>query len=119
MNGYADGDPLSGRRSPELAGEDQREPVHPHRRDRRGGAVHAQVEGQQLRRPLELLGVVDRGGGDGAVPVVGADDLPADVAGLLGDASGQAGDGGVVVDLDVDLAALDGGLGGRLLEIAK
>ena len=63
-----------------------------------------------LAGPLEPLRVVDRGGRDGAVPVVGADDLPADVGGLVGDLAGEAGDAGVVVDLDVDLAALHGGL---------
>ena len=30
---------------------------------------------------------------------------------LVGDLAGQAGDAGVVVDLDADLAAVDGGLG--------
>ena len=51
--------------------------------------------------------VVDGVGRDGAVPVVGADDLPAGAGGLLADGAGQAGDAGVVVDLDVDLVALD------------
>ena len=92
--------------SAERAGEDERQPVQTHRVDRGGGAPDAEVERQDLGGLLEPLGVVDGAGRDGAVPVVGADDLPADGGGPVGDCAGQAGDAGVVVDLDVDLAAL-------------
>ena len=88
------------------AGEDDREPVEPHRVDRGRGALDAEVEGEQLARLLQPLGVVDGRGGDGAVPVVGADHLPADLAGPRRDLAGQAGDVGVVEDDDVDLRAV-------------
>ena len=54
---------------------------------------------------------VDRGGRDGADPVVGADDLPPGAGRPVADAAGETGDAGVVVDLDVDLAAIDHRLG--------
>ena len=98
-------------RSVERVGQDQREPVPAHRVDGGRGTPDAEVERQRLGRPLEPLRVVDRRRRHGAVPVVGPDDLPADVGGTVGDLARQTGDAGVVVDLDVDLAALDGGLG--------
>ena len=82
-------------------------------------AGDAQVEGQQLARGLEPGGVVDGRAGDGAVPVVGADDLPADVGRGPGVAAGQTGDAGVVVDLDVDVAAGDLALDRLLLALRQ
>ena len=66
-----------------------------------------EVERELLGLGLEARGVVDGGGGDGAEPVVLADDLPADLGGLGRGGRCQALDAGVVEDLDVHLAALD------------
>src|SRR5215217_5503625 len=93
-----------------VRGEDHREPVELHRVDGRDRTTDAQVEGQRLRRALELGGVVDGRRRDAAVPVVGADHLPARLGRRRGDPAGEPLDAGVVVDLDVHLALVDGRL---------
>ena len=58
----------------------------------KGDCRHLGVDVDAPGGPLELGRVVDGGGRDRAVPVVGADDLPARLGGGLAHAAGQPGD---------------------------
>ena len=91
-----------------VGGEDDRQPVGPHRVDRGRDPVDAEVEGQHLAAALSRWREVD-GAWPGSCRTSCRSRRPASPrrGGVRGDAAGQAGDAGVVVDLDVDLAALD------------
>ena len=67
-----------GTRSGEVGGEDHRQPVHRHRVDGRQRPARCRGPCRAAwRRPRAARRVVDRRRRDRAVPVVGADDLPA------------------------------------------
>ena len=92
------------------AGQDDRQPVEPHRRDRGPEPVDPEVLAEQPGLRLQPRRVVHGARRDGAVPVVGADDLPARARGRAAVLPRQPGDPGVVVDLDVGPVTADRGL---------
>ena len=95
--------------SRERAGEDHGQPVEPHRVDGGRGRWMPRSSASCLAAALSRLRVVDGGGVDRAVPVVGADDLPAD-AGWPARRPGRPGPvTGVVEDLDKTLPRLIAG----------